>query len=160
MKRPDKISSKYKIKDLKRGVDYIGVTCVFYCHDGKGNILLHKRSKNCRDEIDRWDVGGGSMEFGEEFAEAVEREIMEEYGSTPMSLKLVGPHNSIRKNGGVRTHWVALVFVVQLDPAKVKIGDPAKMDELGWFPLDNLPAPMHSEFFRFLDQVKDHLIPA
>ena len=36
-----------KKKDLQGGVDYIGVTVVFYCHDGKGNFLMHKRSKNC-----------------------------------------------------------------------------------------------------------------
>ena len=39
--------------DLKRGVNFIGVTCVFVCHDGKGRFLLHKRSKNCRDEQGR-----------------------------------------------------------------------------------------------------------
>lgn len=38
-------------KDLQRGIDFIGITCVFYCHDGQGNFLMHKRSKNCRDEI-------------------------------------------------------------------------------------------------------------
>ena len=53
--------------DLKRGIDYIGVTVVFYCHDGAGRLLLHKRSVACRDEQGRWDVGGGSMEFGETF---------------------------------------------------------------------------------------------
>ncbi len=50
---------------MKKGIDYIGVTCVFYCHDGKGKLLLHKRSENCRDEKGRWDCGGGAMELGE-----------------------------------------------------------------------------------------------
>lgn len=57
--------------DLKRGVDFIGVTVPFVIHDGKKNFLLQKRSKNCRDEQGRWDVGGGSMEFGEEWNQVV-----------------------------------------------------------------------------------------
>ena len=31
-----------KAFDLRKGVDFIGVTCVFYCHDGQGNLLLPK----------------------------------------------------------------------------------------------------------------------
>ncbi len=79
-KKPlNQTSKKYLKMDLKKGVDFIGITCVFYCHDGKGKLLLHKRSKNCRDEVGRWHVGGGSMEFGEDFEETVKREIKEEY---------------------------------------------------------------------------------
>ncbi len=36
-------------QDLKRGVDYIGVTVPFVIPDGKGKVLLQKRSQNCRD---------------------------------------------------------------------------------------------------------------
>jgi hypothetical protein len=32
---------------MKKGVDYIGVTVVFACHDGEGNYLFAKRGKNC-----------------------------------------------------------------------------------------------------------------
>lgn len=149
---------KYQEYDLKRGIDFIGVTCVFFCHDGKGNLLLHKRSKNCRDEVGCWDVGGGSMEFGEEFEDAVRREIKEEYTCAPVTLTLVGPYNSIRINNGILTHWVALVFVAELNPNQVKIGEPEKMEELGWFTLDNLPSPTHSEFSNFFDHVKKYII--
>lgn len=68
------------MKKLRKGIDFIGVTCVFYCHDGKGNFLLHQRSENCKDEQGRWDCGGGGLEVGEEFEDGVKREIMEEYG--------------------------------------------------------------------------------
>ncbi len=52
---------------MEKGIDYIGVASVFYCSDGKDNILLHKRSRNCRDEIGRWDCGGGGNETRRDF---------------------------------------------------------------------------------------------
>ncbi len=42
---------------LKKGIDCIGVCVVYYCHDGKGNLLFTKRSQYARDEQGTWDVG-------------------------------------------------------------------------------------------------------
>lgn len=132
--------------DLQKGVDFIGVTCVFLCHDGRGNFLMHKRSKNCRDEVGRWDTGSGSMEFGETPEVAVRREIFEEYGVKAKKVQFYGIRNALRQNGEQKTHWIALLYTALVDPKKVKIGEPDKMDELGWFQLDRLPRPAHSAF--------------
>lgn len=137
---------KYEEIDLKRGVDYIGVTVVFFCHDGKGKYLLHRRSKKCRDEIGNWDPGGGAMEHGESFEEAVMREIKEEYSVVPKKLRHVGVWNVVRKIKGGKTHWVAVIFKAEVDSKKVAIGDPEKMDEIGWFEENKWPAPLHSKF--------------
>lgn len=143
-----------KILDARRGVDFIGVTCVFVCHDAKGNLLLHRRSSRCRDEQGRWDTGGGSLEFGETFEEAVRREIREEYCVIANNLKQICFFNVLRMNGKVRTHWVKVLFTAQVDPKKVKIGELDKMDEIGWFPIENLPKPMHSETMRNLKMIR------
>ncbi|HBR80286.1 MAG: RNA pyrophosphohydrolase [Candidatus Uhrbacteria bacterium GW2011_GWE2_45_35] len=135
-------------EDLKRGLDYIGVCCVFFCHDGQGNLLLHKRSANCRDEQGCWDCGGGSMEFGETFEEAACREISEEYGTAPLEIQFVTTRNVLRENNGQPTHWMANIFVAKLDPTLVKNGEPEKIEELGWFPFDTLPEPLHSQLTR------------
>jgi len=140
--------------DLKRGVDYIGVGVCFFCHDGSGKILLHRRSKNCRDEIGNWDCGGGCIEFGESFDDAVVREIREEYGVEPLDLKFAGVRNVIRKNGDKLTHWVSLIYAAKVDPNKVIIGDPPKMDEIGWFQEGIFPEPLHSMFHSHLQVVK------
>jgi 8-oxo-dGTP diphosphatase len=141
---------------LKPGVDYIGVTCVFFCHDGQGRILLHKRSKNCRDEQGRWDNGGGKLEFGERnFENAVRREVKEEYCVEPQEIKFLTATNVLRKNGNEDTHWVALIFAVKVDPTLVKIGEPHKMDDLSWFTADTLPSPLHSQMLRHLEHVKE-----
>lgn len=139
---------------MKSGFDYIGVTCVFYCYDSKGRLLLHKRSKKCKDENNRWDCGGGSVEFGESFEEAVKREVKEEYSSNIKKLTFAGINNVIRKHKGKRTHWVAVLFACLVDPKKAKIGDPDKMADIGWFYPNELPKPLHSMYLTHLEFVK------
>ena len=143
-----------KKSEFKKGVDFIGVTCVFFCHDGKGKFLMHKRSENCRDEIGNWDIGGGSLEFGEEFEEGVIREIQEEYGVTPKKVKLVHIYNALRENKGKKTHWVCLLFTAQVNPKKAKIGEPEAMDDIGWVTPNNLPSPLHTNFLGTLKTLK------
>ncbi|MFH0905499.1 MAG: NUDIX domain-containing protein [bacterium] len=140
--------------DARRGIDYIGVTTPFYCYDNKGRILLHRRGSKCRDEVGRWDCGGGSMEFGESFEEAVTREIGEEYGAAPKQLKLCGVTNVVRDNNGVKTHWIAVIFAAEVSPSAVRIMEPDKVDELGWFYSDNLPTPLHSMLAPHLEIVR------
>jgi len=131
--------------DARRGVDFIGVTVPFVVHDGKGNVLLQKRSQKCRDERGRWDVGGGSMEFGETFEEAVRREVFEELGAKPIKVEFLKAYNALRDNNGTPTHWVCLVHAVQVDPKKVKVSEPDYIDEIGWFTTEKLPKPLHSK---------------
>lgn len=132
--------------DKRRGIDYIGVTINFLVHDGNGNILLQKRSKNCRDEQGRWDIGGGAVEFGETFDEAIIREVREEYCTDIIEMKLNKVFTALRKHEGTPTHWIGINYTVLVDPATVSIGEPHKVDELGWFGAKTLPEPMHSMF--------------
>ncbi len=132
--------------DLKRGVDFIGVTVCFVVHDGKGNILLQKRSKNTRDEQGKWDIGGGAVEFGETMDQAVVREVEEELCVKPKKVEFMRAFEAHRDNNGTPTHWIALSHAVEVDPARVKIGEPDRIDEIGWFSSANLPSPLHSMF--------------
>ncbi|GAA0581317.1 NUDIX domain-containing protein [Paractinoplanes ferrugineus] len=117
------------------------VSVVFVCHDGAGRILLARRSTRARDEPGTWDCGAGALEFGETFEQAVAREVIEEYGTGPEKIELLGVRNVLRPG----SHWVAIVFAVRLDPAEARIGEPHKFDELGWFDPAELPSPAHSQ---------------
>jgi 8-oxo-dGTP pyrophosphatase MutT (NUDIX family) len=130
----------------RKGLDYIGVTCAFLCHDDDGRFLLHRRSARCRDEQGRWDSGAGALEFGESFEEAVRREVREEYCVDPLEVRFVDVRNVLRGADGELSHWIALLFLARVDPAGVAIGEPGKMDEIGWFTPDDLPSPLHSQF--------------
>jgi 8-oxo-dGTP pyrophosphatase MutT (NUDIX family) len=117
------------------------VSCVFVCHDGTGRVLLARRGAGARDEPGTWDTGAGALEHGESFADAVRREVREEYTAGALSIETIGVRNVLR--GG--SHWVAVVSAVLVDPAAVAIGEPHKFDELGWFSPDALPTPLHSQ---------------
>lgn len=94
------------------------------------------------------------MEFGESFEEAVTREIGEEYGVVPKQIKLCGVTNVVRDNNGIKTHWIAAVFAAEVEPNEVKMMEPEKMDDIGWFYPNNLPSPLHSMFSKHLDIVR------
>ena len=142
-------------KTLKRGVDFIGITCTFFCHDGKGNFLLNKRSQKCRDERGTWDCGSGALKFGESFEEGTRREVREEYGVEIKKLQQVQVRNVLRTNHeGEQTHWVAIVFTCLIDAKKVKNGDPDKIEELRWFHYSELPTPLHSQFEHHFEAVR------
>lgn len=131
---------------VKPGVDYIAITTPFYCIDGKGKLLLHKRSIHCRDEQGTWDPGGGLLEFGLSLEENVLKEVQEEYGVRGSIIEQVPAHTVLRILNGKKTHWVAIPFFVSVDPKKVRNNDPEKIDEMGWFTLQKLPIPLHSGF--------------
>lgn len=119
------------------------VSCVFVCHDGTGRILLARRSAGARDEPGTWDTGAGALEHGESFEAAVAREVREEYAADALAIKAIGVRNILR--GSPVSHWVAVVFAVELDPLRVAIGEPHKFDALDWFAPDRLPHPQHSQ---------------
>lgn len=134
--------------DLRRGVDHIGISASFVVHDGKGNVLLQKRGPGARDENGRWDVGGGAIEFGESIDEAVKREIKEELCVEPIDIQFLTVYDAFREFDGIKTHWIAIMHAVQVDPSQVKIGEPEKIEALDWFKSDALPSPLHSQFWR------------
>lgn len=130
--------------ELTPGIDFIGISTPFYCVDGKGHILLHKRSKNCRDEQGKWDIGAGQLHFGEAPEEGVLREVKEEYGCNGVIVASFPPHSVIRTQKSKKTHWLSIPFIVKVDPKEVRNNEPEKIDEIGWFTLLDLPKPLHS----------------
>ena len=131
---------------MKPGIDYIGITTPFYCNDGKGNFIFHKRSKNCRDEQGKWDAGSGQLEIGHTPEENVLKEVFEEYGCKGEIQEQLPAHSIFREFNGVKTHWLAISFFIKVDPAEVKNNEPDKIEEIKWFRLDNLPKPLHTGF--------------
>jgi ADP-ribose pyrophosphatase YjhB (NUDIX family) len=142
---------------MKIGVDHIGVTIIFICHDGKGNILMAKRSVNCRDEHGAWDNGGGGLELHDAVENTLRAEIKQEYCADVLEYEFLGYRDVHREIKGIKTHWISLDFKVLVDPKQVKIGEPHKFDEIGWFTLDALPSPVHSQIPFTYQKYRDRL---
>lgn len=142
--------------DLRRGIDHIGISACAVVHDGKGRILLMKRGPKARDEQGHWDICGGAIEFGESIDEAVRREIKEELCAQPLDVEFSHAYDAHRRHtDGSPTHWIALIHLVRVDPKTVKIGEPHKIAEIGWFTKDTLPEPLHSQFWKSFQVAAD-----
>ncbi|MBP9749280.1 MAG: NUDIX domain-containing protein [Candidatus Pacebacteria bacterium] len=143
--------------NVQNGIDCIGVTIGFLCHDGHGNILLSKRGMNCRDEQGRWDSGGGALEQYDTVEETLHKEIREEYGTEVISFEFLGYRDVHREYAEKRTHWIALDFKVLVNRSMVYNAEPHKFDAVDWFTLDTFPSPLHSQFPFFLKKYHDKL---
>jgi len=115
---------------MQKGLDYTGIAIVYLCHDGNGNYLFSKRSRNCRDEHARWDCGGGALEFGHTVEHTLRKEIAEEYGTTVVHYEFLGYRDVHRDNGGTETHWLALDFLVEVDRSPARNMEPHKFETI------------------------------
>ena len=137
------------------GFSHIGVSVTFFCHDGQGNIVLGKRTTKCRDEHGCWDPGGGKVDFGENPRATIERELKEEYDAEVLECDFLGFRSVHREQHGQPTHWVTLDYLVLVYPEHIHNTEPEKLSQLEWFPLDNLPSPMHSQWGLAMEQYQD-----
>ncbi len=142
---------------MVKGIDYTGVIVSFYCHDGQGNYVMHKRGLNCRDEHGSWDFGGGGLKFNEKLLNAVTREVEEEFGTVPIEIESLGNSEVFRIHEGKPTHWIAFRYRVLLDRNHVINNEPHKHDDLKWVTLDMLPSPLHSQVASEIERYKDFL---
>ncbi len=143
---------------MNKGEDYIGVTVSFLCHDGHGKVFLSKRGVRARDEHGRWDCGGGGVEFGDTVEQTLKKEVAEEYLTDVLDAEFLGFRDVFRENAGRKTHWLSMDYLVRVDAAKAGNGELHKLDAVGWFSLDELPEPMHSQWPKFAEQYRERLI--
>jgi ADP-ribose pyrophosphatase YjhB (NUDIX family) len=81
------------------------------------------------------------VEFGETLAQAVRREMLEEFGVELDLLEQFPAFDHLIPEEG--QHWVATTFLASLMPGNVpKIMEPEKCDAIGWFAFDALPQPL------------------
>ena len=116
---------------MKRGIDYIGVGVGAIIVDNQGRLFLSKRGPQAKNERGLWEFPGGSVEFGETLAEALKREMREEYGSEIEVGELLDVVDHILPNEG--QHWVSPTFICTIARGEPRIREPGKCTAVGWF---------------------------
>jgi len=122
---------------MKRGVDYIGVGVGAILVDGAGRLFLSRRGPLAKNERGLWEFPGGSVEFGEKLAEALAREMREEYGIEIAVGELLDVVDHILPDEG--QHWVSPTFICRVKSGQPVIREPEKCTEIGWFHPDEMP---------------------
>jgi 8-oxo-dGTP diphosphatase len=108
-----------------------------YIMDGNGNLLMTLRTS--AHEPGTWCPPGGHLEMGESFLECAKKEVQEEVGLELKDIEMLGAVNNIFSP---EKHYVNVDFVAKGVSGMPRIGEPEKIGEIGWYPLDHLPQPL------------------
>ncbi len=122
---------------MKRGVDYIGVGVGAIIVNERGELFLARRGPLAKNERGLWEFPGGSVEFGERLADALKREIREEYGMEIAVGALLDVIDHILPEEG--QHWVSPTYLCQPAGGEPQILEPGKCTEIGWFAPERIP---------------------
>ena len=102
-----------------------------------GRLLLVKRLTS--PEAGSWSLPGGKVEFGEQLADAVAREIREELG---VEIAPERPLVVVETPNVDGQHWIAPVYLARLVVGEPRNCEPTKHADVAWFPLDRPPTPL------------------
>jgi 8-oxo-dGTP diphosphatase len=127
---------------LKRGVDYIGVGVGALIVDDLGQVFLARRGPQAKNERGLWEFPGGSVEFGEPLADALRREMREEFDMEIEVGELLDVFDHILPQEG--QHWVSPTYLCKIASGTPVIQEPEKCTEIGWFRPDHVPADLTS----------------
>ena len=93
---------------------------------------------------------GGHVEFGESPVEAVQREAREELGIALTNITFVSCTNMMKYG----EHYLDVSFTAEIASGEPRICDSERIETIGWYPLDNLPAPLFEPVRVVLDAIK------
>jgi 8-oxo-dGTP diphosphatase len=115
----------------KAGIDYIGVGVGAVLINEEGKYFTALRGKEVRSESGKWEFPGGAVEFGETFESTLIREMKEEHDVDIIVGELLDVCDHIIPQE--HQHWVASTFLCKIEKGELKIVEPHKCDEIGWF---------------------------
>lgn len=125
---------------MKVGIDYVGVGVGALIVNEKHEVLLMKRSQQCKNKRGWWAIPGGTVEFNETFHTAIQREVREELGIEIEILFLLSLTDDIMPEE--KQHWVTPQFLCNIVGGTLENKEPHKCEALQWFSLDTLPSPL------------------
>ncbi len=122
---------------MRRGVDYIGVGVGALILNPAGELFMARRGPAARNERGLWEFPGGAVEFGETLADALRREMLEEFGIELEVGELLDVVDHILPEEG--QHWVSPSFICRIRAGEPRILEPEKCAQIGWFRPEQAP---------------------
>lgn len=112
--------------------------------DADGRVLLAQRADD-----GRWALPGGILDPGEQPADGVVRECLEETGvvAEPELLASVGVSPEVTYPNGDVTRYLVLTFRCRVVGGEAVVNDDESL-AVGWFALDGLPPMVEEEHQR------------
>src|SRR6266566_1501358 len=132
---------------MKKGIDYIGVGVGAAIFNKEGKLFITLRGKEAKNERGKWEIPGGSVEYGETFEQAIKREIKEELGIEIKIIELLGICDHIIPQE--HQHWVSPTYICKIVRGEPKILEPHKCEQFGWFTIkeaEKLPLSIVTEY--------------
>ncbi|QIS15515.1 NUDIX hydrolase [Nocardia arthritidis] len=105
----------------------------------RADLALLARRRNTGYADGMWNMPSGKLEDGEDVVAAVLREAAEEIGIV-LSRNAVRMVTALHYRSPSGRGRVGFVFHAESWPGEPYNREPEKCSELGWFPLDDLPA--------------------
>lgn len=115
--------------------------------DKKGKLLLCKRGENARNERGKWDLIGGGVEYGEPVIKAAQREVKEEVNLDIQEVRKIGFFDHMLPD----EHWVSMVLFTDSFSGELKIMEHDKIDDIGWYKMDEIPINLTTSAVLALD---------
>ena len=125
---------------MKRGIDYFGVGVGAIIVNSAGQLFLAQRGPMAKNERGLWEFPGGSVEFGETLAQALTREMSEEFGIAIQVGELLDVVDHILVDE--KQHWVSPTYLCKIISGEPQIKEPEKCSQIGWFLPDQVPSEL------------------
>lgn len=119
---------------MKAGIDYIGVGVGACILDAEGKILLSERGLKAKNEVGKWEIPGGALEYGETLQQALLREVKEELDIDIAIDELLQVCDHLLPDE--HQHWVSPTFLCHIVHGEPRIMEPEKCSQIGWFAID------------------------
>lgn len=119
---------------MKPGFDYIGIGVGALITNYEGKIFLTLRGPKAKNERGLWAKPGGAVEFGETTQQALQREVMEEFGIEIKVREVLQVCNHILPHE--HQHWISISYICEISKGKPQNKEPDKCSDMGWFTIE------------------------
>jgi ADP-ribose pyrophosphatase YjhB (NUDIX family) len=99
-------------------------------------ILLCRLSERVPNIGGRWTLPGGGVEFGEDPALAVTREVYEETGMKVRTVSLAGVNSYASENQSRKFHSIRIIYHTELLGGSLRFESDGSTDLCGWWTYD------------------------